>query len=259
MTFCTLASGSSGNATYIGFGGKHFLIDCGLSGKRVVSALERIGVDRLDGIFVTHEHTDHVSGVGVLARRFKLDVFASELTWRYLLRHDRLGRIYESQMKIARPGYAIHIGQTKVLAFSVPHDASCAVGYSFSCGDTKIVVATDLGQQTDTVISEMKGAKLIMLESNHDSEMLQKGRYPAELKRRVASNRGHLSNAAAGMILAEVVVPNYTYVYLAHLSEENNTPMLAYDTVDRILEANNVKPAGLYVADRFYPGEKVEL
>ena len=259
MTFCTLASGSSGNATYIGFSGKHFLVDCGLSGKRIVSALHRIGVDRLDGIFVTHEHTDHISGVGVLARRFKLDIYASELTWRYLLRHDRLGRIHESQMKIARPGCVIHIGQTRVLAFGVPHDASEAVGYSFMCEDKKIVVATDLGQQTETVLNEMKDARLILLESNHDPEMLSKGRYPSDLKRRVAGSRGHLSNAAAGMILAEVVVPGYTYVYLAHLSEENNTPMLAYDTVGRILDANNIKPAGLFVADRYYPGEKVEL
>ena len=162
-------------------------------------------------------------------------------------------------MKIIEPGCFIHIGETKVLAFSVPHDASEAVGYSFSCGEKKIVMATDLGQQTETVINELKGARLILLESNHDPEMLQKGRYPAVLKQRVAGNRGHLSNAAAGMMLAEVVVHNYTYVYLAHLSEENNTPMLAYDTVDRILDANSVKPAGLFVADRYYPGEKVEL
>ena len=259
MTFCTLASGSSGNATYVGFGGKHFLVDCGLSGKRVVSALERIGVDKLHGIFVTHEHTDHISGVGVLARRYKLDVFASPLTWRYLVRHGRLGPIFENQMKVIEQGCAIHIGDTRVLAFGVPHDASEAVGYSFTHGEEKIVVATDLGEQTEAVTSEMKGAKIIMLESNHDPEMLKEGRYPADLKRRVAGRMGHLSNAAAGMMLAEVVVPNYTHVYLAHLSEENNTPMLAYDTVDRILDANGVKPAGLFVADRFYPGEKVEL
>ena len=259
MTFCTIASGSSGNATYIGFGGRHYLVDSGLSGKRVIAALKRIGVDRLHGIFVAHEHTDHISGVGVLARRFGLDVFASPLTWRYLSRHERIGRIYDGQIKIIAPGSAIHIGETEVRAFNLSHDAIEAVGYSFTCGDIKIVVATDLGQQTDTVVSEIKGARILMLESNHDPEMLAKSRYPPELKRRVAGARGHLSNAAAGMLLAEVVVPNYTYVYLAHLSEENNNPMLAYDTVDRILDANNVKPAGLYIADRYYPGEKVDL
>ena len=235
------------------------MVDCGLSSKRVVAALKKIGVDKLHGVFVTHEHTDHISGVGVLARRFGLEIFASPLTWRYLIRHERIGRIYENQIKVIEPGCAIHIGETKVLAFSVPHDAIEAVGYSFSCEGEKIVVATDLGQQTETVLNEMKGARLIMLESNHDPEMLTKGRYPPELKKRVAGNRGHLSNAAAGMMLAEAVVPNYTYVYLAHLSEENNTPMLAYDTALRILDANNVKPAGLFVADRYYPGEKVEL
>ena len=259
MTFCTLASGSSGNATYVGFGGKHFLVDAGLSGKRIVKALERIGVDKLHGIFVTHEHIDHISGVGVLARRFGLDVFASPLTWRYLIRHDKIGRIYEHQIKVIEPGCAIHIEGARVLAFNVSHDASDAVGYSFSCGGKKIVVATDLGQQTEVVVNAMKDARLILLESNHDPEMLRNGRYPAVLKRRVAGSRGHLSNAAAGMMLAEVIVQDYTYVYLAHLSEENNTPMLAYDTVNRILDANNVKPAGLFVADRFYPGELVEL
>ena len=259
MTFCTLASGSSGNATYIGFEGMHFLVDAGLSGKRTVNALQRIGVDRLHGIFVTHEHTDHISGVGVLARRFGLDVYASPLTWRYLSRHDRVGPISDAQIKIIDPGCAIHINETKILAFNVPHDASEAVGYSFECKNTKIVVATDLGEKTDTVVSEMKGAKLILLESNHDPEMLKKGRYPADLKRRVAGSRGHLSNAAAGMILAEVVVSNYTHVHLAHLSEENNSPMLAYDTVDRILDANGVRPAKLTVADRYIQGEKVDL
>ena len=259
MTFCTLASGSSGNATYIGFGGKHYLVDAGLSGKRIMNSLARIGVDELHGIFVTHEHTDHLSGVGVLARRFGLLVFASPLTWRYITRHDSIGRVMDSQKVVVCPGEAIHIGDTRVLAFGVPHDAAGAVGYSFESGGKKIVAATDLGRQTDAVIAEMRNAGIILLEANHDPEMLQRGRYPPELKRRIAGSRGHLSNAAAGMILAEVVVPNYTTVYLAHLSEENNTPMLAYDTVGRILDANGVKPAGLFVADRYYPGEKVEL
>ena len=259
MTFCALASGSSGNAAYIGFGGKHFLVDAGLSGKRIVSALGKIGVDRLHGIFVTHEHIDHIAGVGVLARRFGLDVFATPLTWRHLIRHDKIGPISAGQKKAIEPGQAIHIGDAKILAFGVPHDASDAVGYSFMRNGVKIAIATDLGQKTETVINEMKGSRLILLESNHDPEMLKKGRYPQELKKRVAGGRGHLSNAAAGMLLAEVVVPNYTYVYLAHLSEENNTPMLAHDTVGRILDANGVKPAGLAIADRYVPGEKVEL
>ena len=259
MTFCTLASGSSGNATYIGFGGKHYLIDAGLSGKKTMSALSKIGVNKLHGIFVTHEHSDHISGVGVLARRFGLDVFVSPLTMRYLVRHGKIGPISDGQIIAITPGSVVHIEDTKILAFNVPHDAIETVGYSFECKNAKIVVATDLGQKTETLINEMKGAKLILIESNHDPEMLRRGRYPADLKRRVAGERGHLSNAAAGMILTEVVVPNYTQVHLAHLSEENNNPMLAYDTVDRILEANGVKPKKLIIADRYIPGEKVDL
>lgn len=259
MRFCTLASGSSGNATYVGFGGRHYLVDCGLSGKRTMSALGSIGVDVLHGIFVTHEHSDHISGVGVLARRFGLDVFAPPLTWRYLKRHSTIGPISESQVKIIEPGQGIHIGEVLVSAFMLSHDACCPVGYSFEEEGKKISVATDLGIVTDETLNSMKDSKLIYIESNHDPEMLRNGRYPRELKERVQSGRGHLSNAQAGMLLSDVVVQDYTLVFLAHLSEENNTPMLAYDTVGRILDANGVKPAGLYVADRFYPGDLVEV
>ena len=259
VRFCTLASGSSGNATYIGFGGRHYLVDCGLSGKRTMKALEKIGVFELHGIFVTHEHSDHISGVGVLARRFKLDVFAPPLTWRYFRRHGILGPIGENQIKVIEPGKSIHIGDVLISAFSLSHDAACTVGYSFLENGKKISVATDLGVITEEAVWGMKDSKLIYIESNHDPEMLRNGRYPRELKERVQGGRGHLSNAQAGMFLADVVVQDYTLVFLAHLSEENNTPMLAYDTVDRILDANGVKPAGLFVADRFYPGEPVDL
>ena len=259
MRFCTLASGSSGNATYIGFGGRHYLVDCGLSGKKTMSALSKISVDKLHGIFVTHEHSDHISGVGVLARRFKLDVFAPPLTWRYFKRHQVLGPIGENQVKVIEPGKPVHIGDVLVSSFMLSHDAACTVGYSFEEDGKKVAVATDLGIVTDEARFGMKDARLIYLESNHDLEMLRNGRYPRELKERVQSGRGHLSNAQAGMFLADVVVQDYTLVYLAHLSEENNTPMLAYDTVGRILDANGVKPAGLFVADRFYPGELVDL
>ena len=259
MTFCTLASGSSGNATYVGFSGKHYLVDAGLTGKKTVEALKKIGVDKLHGIFITHEHSDHISGAGVLARRFKLDVYAPALTWRFLMRHGKIGPILDRQVKIIEPGHSLHIDGVLVKAFNVPHDATCPVGYSFTGGSNKIAIATDLGRVTEEVKCEMENAKLILIESNHDPEMLQKGRYPADLKQRVASVRGHLSNARAGMLLADVVVPNYTIAFLAHLSEENNNPMLAYDTVSRVLDVNGVKPAGLYIADRYMPSPLVEL
>lgn len=260
MVFCPLASGSGGNAAYVGFGGRHYLVDAGISARRTMKALGRIGVDCLHGIFVTHEHSDHIAGIEALSRRFGLDVYASPKTCRYLLSLEKFKNVKKEQMKPIATGEPLHIGDTEIVAFRVAHDACEPVGYSFVSGGAKLAVATDLGWGgTDCAAEAMRGAKVIMLESNHDLEMLQRGRYPPHLKARVAGERGHLSNHAAGLLLAEAVVPGHTIVCLAHLSEENNTPMLACDTVMRILEARGAVPARLYAADRDYPGERVEL
>jgi len=255
MDFCCIASGSSGNAYYIGMGGGHFLVDAGISGKCLSKVLDNIKVNTIDGIFITHEHSDHISGAGIIARRFKANIYATPLTWRYLLRHGTLGKLQESQMQVIELNKPLKIGDMKVKAFNVPHDSIQPVGYSFTEGENKAVFATDLGMVSDEIQTEMLNCRLLVLESNHDPEMLENGRYPAELKRRVAGERGHLSNAQCGMTLAKVVKNNYTHVVLAHLSEENNTPMLAVDTVRRIIDASNVTPYKLEVADRYFPGE----
>jgi len=270
MQFCTIASGSSGNAYYLGLSGQHFLIDAGISGKRVQNALYKMNIHSLNGIFITHEHRDHITGAGVLARRFKADIYATPLTWRYFLRHNVIGAVEESQIKFIEPGRPLGIGTGVIEAFDISHDASQPVGYTFresaggssgnGAGDgAKIAFATDLGYVTDTVKEHLKGARLLLLESNYDPEMLEKGRYHRSLKIRVAGNRGHLSNAQTGMLLAEVVVPGVTHVFLAHLSEENNTPMLAFDTVMRVLEGNNVAVKRLEIAERHIPGELISL
>ncbi|MCL1883391.1 MAG: MBL fold metallo-hydrolase [Defluviitaleaceae bacterium] len=259
MNFFTIASGSAGNAYYLGLGDKHFLIDAGVSGKKIEHALYKMNIRSLDGIFITHEHRDHISGAGVIARRFKTDIYAAPLTWRYFSRHKNLGALNETQMKIIEPDKPIIIGGAKVMAFNVPHDASQPVGYVFSAvsdESEKFAIATDLGHADDNIKERLKGARILLLESNHDPEMLQRGRYHPTLKVRVAGNRGHLSNAQAGMILSEVAT-NKTHVFLAHLSEENNTPMLAFDTVQRVLDGNNVSVARLEVAERNIPGEMV--
>ena len=261
MRFRTIASGSSGNAYYLGMAGHHFLIDAGVSGKKIQHALYEMNINSLSGIFITHEHRDHITGAGVLARRFKANLYAAPLTWRYFLRHGVLGKLEEEQIKFIEPGRPVVIGHAEISAFDVPHDASQPVGYTFCCGSTgeveKMAFATDLGHVTDTVKKHLKGARILLLESNHDPEMLAKGRYHYTLKERVAGKRGHLSNAQAGMLLAEVAVPGYSHVFLAHLSEENNTPMLAYDTVARVLEGNNITVGRLEVAERHIPGELV--
>ncbi|MCL2839681.1 MAG: MBL fold metallo-hydrolase [Defluviitaleaceae bacterium] len=257
MQFKTIASGSSGNAYYLGLAGKHFLIDAGVSGKRIQNALYDINVHSLDAIFITHEHRDHITGAGVLARKFKTDIYATPYTWRYFLRHGVIGTVKESQVKFIEQGCPVSVGNVEISAFDIAHDASQPVGYTFCCGFEKLAFATDLGHVTESVKEHLKGARILLLESNYDPEMLAKGRYHAILKERVASNRGHLSNAQAGMILAEVVVPSFTHVFLAHLSEENNTPMLAFDTVKRVLDANDVTVLHLEVAERHIPGELI--
>ena len=259
MRFLSIASGSSGNSYFLEHGGQNFLIDAGVSGKRVQNALYKYNIRNLSGIFITHEHRDHISGAGVLARRFKTDVYATPHTWRYFLRHNSIGVLDDSQIKFIEPGWNVRIGDAEVVAFDIPHDATHPVGYTISAGGEKAAFATDLGYATDTVRENLSGARLLVLESNHDPEMLKNGRYHYSLKIRVAGKRGHLSNEAAGMLLAEVAVPDFSHVVLAHLSEENNTPMLALDTVTRVLELQGVRPLYVEVAERHIAGELIVL
>jgi len=258
IRFSTIVSGSSGNCAYVGVGDEHFLVDAGLSGKRIQEGLKNLNVPAPTAIFITHEHSDHIQAAGVLARRFGIPVYATPLTWRYFLRHGKLGALAENQVRHILPGEATRIGSAVVTAFDVSHDASQPVGYTFEAGGKKLAMTTDLGKATETVVSHMRGCQAILLESNHDVEMLQKGKYPADLKARVMGARGHLSNVAAAELVVEVAWDGLRHVVLGHLSEENNRPMLAFDTVGRILDDNGIT-ARLTVADRFYVGEMVEL
>ncbi|MCL2405406.1 MAG: MBL fold metallo-hydrolase [Defluviitaleaceae bacterium] len=258
IRFCTVISGSSGNCAYAGLMDEHLLIDAGLSGKRLMQGLSQLNVSKPTAIFITHEHSDHIAGAGVIARRFGIPIYATPLTWRYFLRHKKLGPIAEEQVKHIVPGQPTMIGQVKVTAFDVLHDASQPVGYTFEAAGIKIACTTDLGKATDTVIKHISGAHALLIESNHDIEMLKNGRYHPLLKERVASSRGHLSNVAAGQLIVEVANTGLKHVVLGHLSEENNRPMLAYDTVGRILDAHGVK-VNLTVADRHYLGEVIEF
>jgi phosphoribosyl 1,2-cyclic phosphodiesterase len=257
--FCPLASGSSGNCVYVSLNGKHFLVDAGISGKRIQKSMEYTGIPRIDGVFVTHEHSDHINAVGVLARRFNIPIYTAPLTWRYFLRHKTIGPVPEEQVIRIEPHTPIVIDGVEVTAFDVPHDASQPVGYSFWGGSVKVTVVTDAGEVTDNLRSHLNGSHIMLLESNHDAEMLENGRYPRELKRRVAGSRGHLSNAMAGNLLADVSHDELKYAFLGHLSEENNRPLLALDTVRTILESRQIYLNYLAVADRHEPSEMVEI
>jgi len=257
VEFCTIASGSSGNCACVGFGDRHFLVDAGLSGKRIENALHKMNVRALGGIFITHEHRDHIAGVGVMARRFKLNIYATPQTWRYFAYNQSLGALNAEQIKVIEPGKPVDVGGVKITAFDISHDAEQPVGYTFEAGNKKAACVTDLGEITDTVRNHLSGCNILMLESNHDPEMLRNGPYPYPLKKRISGPNGHISNAEAGYLLTEIMGDELEYVFLAHLSEDNNTPMLAYETVRRILDVNGLDLKGLAVAERHSAGPVV--
>lgn len=227
-----LASGSKGNATVITAGGKNFLIDVGISCRQLTQRLKEAGLvpEDLDGVLLTHEHRDHTAGLPVFCRKYRLPVFANEATWRYLPQRSEMER---SCCRLLPK--CLETGPLKITSFGVPHDAASTVGYVFECSGSRCVYLTDVGFITEEIRENVSGAETLVLEANHDEEMLKKGSYPYPLKQRILGTRGHLSNKAAGWLLSQMEhLPGE--VILAHLSQENNTPELALDTVRGMLE-----------------------
>ena len=240
--FCPLYSGSSGNAIYVGAGDTHLLVDAGLPGKSIEQALVSIGVrpQELSAIFVTHEHSDHVRGVGVLARRLGVPVYANEKTWAAM--EKGLGQVPMAQRRVFLGEQDFYVGAVNVQPYAIPHDAADPVGYCFYMGDKKISVATDLGHANSRIIDRIADSDILLLESNHDVDMLTRNpSYPAALKRRIRGSKGHLSNDQCAQALLELVRRNVRVVYLAHLSDHNNTPELALDSVTAQLLENGVR------------------
>jgi len=264
VKFCPIASGSSGNCAYLRAGGTHILIDAGLSGRSIETGLKTLNLSgrQLSAILVTHEHSDHIQGVGVMSRRYGLPVYATPKTWRYFERHGVLGEIGASLARRIEPEEFFNIGGIRAVAFDIPHDASQPVGYSFFAENRKITVATDIGEPTDTIRRHITDSDILLLESNHDPDMLMNGKYPRILKERISGSRGHLSNDAAGMLLSETATDHLKYVFLGHLSEENNRPLIARGTVEGILYEHGVFPRfgfQVYIAERYDVSMAVEI
>ena len=235
IAFCALASGSRGNAVYLAAGENALLIDAGLSGREIERRLRQQDLDprHLSAILVTHEHSDHIRGVGVLARRFNLPVHMTAATHRAL--RDSLGQL--PACHYFQPGTAFRLGAFHIHPFTLSHDAADPVGFTFARNGLRIGMATDLGVATGLVEAHLKGCDLLLLEANHDMEMLIDGPYPWPLKQRIRSRNGHLSNAAAAELLARIAHPNLRQIVLGHLSEANNAPRIARQTVRDALKA----------------------
>ncbi len=239
LSICMLASGSKGNAIHISDGRTSILLDAGLSGIEIERRLKSTaqGMEKIDAILVSHEHSDHIKGVGILARRYKIPVYISAETLK--ASEHIMGNIPETIH--FRCGNAFNINTLTVRPFSLSHDAADPTGFTFSNGHVKIGIATDLGIATSMVKSHLKGCNALIIEANHDPSMLIKGPYPWPLKQRVKGRTGHLSNNESGMLLKELLHENLTHVILAHLSETNNTPEKALAEVGLALQQSSTK------------------
>ncbi len=236
-----LASGSTGNSTLLETERTTLLIDAGIGRKEMLRRFEALGrqrPDRLDGILVTHEHSDHSSALAQLAREWDCPAYLTEPT------HREIQKMYADgpKMKIDRveyiqPGVRFEIGDIEINPFSIPHDAADPVGYAFRINGTKVAIATDLGYLPELVKHHLREADFLILESNHDLEMLKVGPYPWYIKQRVMSRTGHLSNTVVSEFLAdsEVFDARARYLVLAHLSEQNNTPDVARISAEEAL------------------------
>lgn len=238
MKLCSIASGSSGNCIYLGSGNTHILIDAGISKKRIVEGLSSIGVNAEDitALFITHEHVDHISGVGVLNRGYNIPIYATAGTIKGIQEYKSLGKMPENIYHEIQADHKFTVGEIEIEAFTISHDANEPTGFRFEANNKAIAVATDLGVYDRYTINKLCKLDAILLEANHDVHMLEVGNYPYPLKQRVLGNKGHLSNELSGRLLCDILHDSLKYVILGHLSRENNYEMLAYETVK--LEVN---------------------
>ena len=236
LKISVLASSSSGNVTYIETPKHHVLVDAGLSGIKIKRAMESIGKDinTVDSLFVTHEHTDHIKGVGVLARRYNLNVYANEKTWEAML--PKIGKIPEDEIHIFEHNKVMSLDDLDIESFAVSHDAIDPQFYKFYHNGKQFVILTDTGYVSDRIQKTIENADGYLMECNHDVEMLRDGIYPWPLKQRILSEKGHLSNEDGAHTLMDVIGNKTKQIFLGHLSHENNTKQVARDEVTQVLE-----------------------
>lgn len=233
MRLVSIASGSSGNCIYVGSDNTHILVDAGISNKRIEQGLSEIGIkgSELSGVVITHEHSDHVKGLGVLARKSQVPIYATEATLEKIDEMKSLGDYPRELFHPIRPDVEFLVGDLEIQPFSIDHDAADPVAYRVKNDRKAVAVATDMGHFDQYIIDHLQGLDALLLESNHDVNMLQTGPYPYYLKQRILGEHGHLSNENAGRLLSCCLHDHIKQILLGHLSQENNYAALAYETV----------------------------
>lgn len=261
LNFCSLYSGSSGNSLFVETQNTKLLVDAGVSCKKIENSLQDIKVDpsSIDGILITHEHTDHVQGLGTLSRKFDLPVFVNQETLDAMPKQK--DKIPDKNIKTFKISDKFEIGDLLIDPFSIPHDAANPCGFNIYKDDKKISIATDIGHMTNNILKGLEGSLFLMLEANYDPEVLRCSSYPFSLKSRIAGPTGHLPNEMAGKTISYLLKSGLKNAMLGHLSKESNFPELAYQTVlDELIRNDyNENSLSLGVASRDKHSKLIEL
>ena len=268
MKFLSLGSGSSGNCYILQSENTCLMIDAGVAQKEMLELLDQYGiaVSSIDAVLVTHDHADHIKSLGILSTEYERLIYTTVRVHNGMLRNycmKRAGmKLNLERRRVVKKGEVTEIGDFRITPFPVPHDSSDCVGYRIECGDKVFCIATDVGEVTPVISQQISDADYLVIEADYDAHMLEEGPYPEFLKRRIRGAKGHLSNYACGHALAQYATPKLKYVWLCHLSDENNHPDLARKTVERILASAGIV-AGvdfqLEVLKRKYPCGFFEL
>ncbi|MGN0152406.1 MAG: MBL fold metallo-hydrolase [Wujia sp.] len=265
MKLMSIASGSSGNCIYVGSDNTSVLVDAGISRKRIGDGLRSADMDfkDIDGIIITHEHIDHTRALGVISRSYEIPIYATRDTCEEIKKMSELGNFDTSLIQEIEPDVDFTIGDIRIEAHSIWHDAADPVCYSLYADNCKVSVATDMGDYDDYIVHHLADSDALLIEANHDVRMLQVGSYPYQLKQRILGKRGHLSNESSGRLIKSLLNDHIRAILLGHLSGENNYPELAYETVKTELAGNpysdDVRDFNLQVASRSMPGGLIEL
>jgi len=262
LEFCSLYSGSSGNCLFVNSNNTKILVDCGTSCKKIVDGLQSINysIEDIDAILVTHEHSDHVQGLGIVSKKYNIPVYANIETWDAM--EKQKSQILPQNINYFKNDEDFILNDLTIHPFSTPHDAANPCGFNIHNGKKKLSIATDLGHVTDNLLSNLEQSSFILLESNYEPELLKVSRYPYMLKQRIAGPNGHISNENAGEVIAKLMTKeDIKQVMLGHLSKENNFPEMAYKTVaEQLMNGNqDLNNISISVASRSVPGKIIKI